>query len=232
MGRPHRFYVAPADRELRHKLWIDDGALVHQWLNVLRYKVGDELILFDGERHERLYKIELIKPSSCLLQHVTDLKVKHPERHVHLFWSLLQGHNNDLVIQKATELGVSALTPIITSRTSSGKHLNPERANRLIIEASEQCGRVNLPQLHEGSGLVEAVHTYKDKLILYFAHTEAADEPSSSRSDDLGLFIGPEGGWSKDDIKLLRENHVQAFSLGSFVLRAETAAVVAVAKLI
>ena len=231
MSRHHRFYISPTDRELRHRLWIDDKSLVHQWVNVLRYKVGDELILFDGKQHERLYKILRFKPDSCQLQHVTDLQVKQPQRHVHLFWSLLKSDKNDWLLQKCSELGVSAFTPLITSRTI-GKSFNDNRARKIIVEAAEQCGRIDIPRLHDVTDLKGSLTMHQDSgLELYFAHMEQSNQPVGlARDQSVGIYVGPEGGWNKADLKLFTSRKLTAINLGNFILRAETAAVVATSK--
>ena len=226
----HRFYISPEKLELRHRLWVDDSALVRQWSEVLCYKVGDELVLFDGQRHERLYKIERFKRDSCQLQHVTDLQPKRPKCFVHLFWTLLKPNKNDWLLQKCSELGVSAFTPITTSRTLS-RTFDDERARRIIIEATEQCGRLDIPRLHDPIDFQGALKVHKDNLKLYFVHIDAkkaARQPVKNKP--AGIYIGPEGGWEPAELDVFRQHKVLPMNLGDFTLRAETAAVVAVSQ--
>jgi RsmE family RNA methyltransferase len=119
----HRFYVGnvhdkSGPLELDYKLWVDDENIVKQWLSVLRFKVGDQLVLFNDES-ERLYKIINIEnPHSVKLQLVTEQNRKLPKKHVYLLWSLLKNDKNDFILQKATELGVRNFVPILAARTT------------------------------------------------------------------------------------------------------------------
>ncbi|MCA9348969.1 16S rRNA (uracil(1498)-N(3))-methyltransferase [Candidatus Saccharibacteria bacterium] len=225
----HRFYIPSEDRELRQELWIDDKELVHQWQKVLRFKEGDEVALFD-EECEKLYKIDRAEPNAYRLQHVTDLMRKIPAKHVYLFWSLLKKDKNDWVIQKCTELGVSNFVPIISERTENNQ-FDIERSRKIAIEATEQCGRSDIPTIHEPMSLEQAIGTYIDKLALYYTHMEA-DDVADSTEDKLGVLVGPEGGWSDAELENFRQAGLKSIQLGNFVYRAETASIVATSKLI
>ena len=230
MSHPHRFYISPEALQLRHQLWVDDRALVRQWLKVLRYKVGDELILFDGQRHERLYRIERFKQNSCQLKYITDLQPKRPKCFVHLFWALLRSNRNDWVLQKCSELGVSAFTPIVTSRTLN-RTFDNERARRIVIEAAEQCGRLDIPRLHEPIELEVALKTHQESLKSYFAHLDAKKKLASlGTGQSVGLYIGPEGGWGSAETSIFKRYKVSPISLGTLTLQAETATVIAATK--
>src|SRR6185369_17059521 len=104
--RLHRFYIDPKIVELSHSFWLHDKELQNQWLKVLRYQAGNEVVLFDGLAVERLYKIAKIADDGLQLESVTDFERKLPGKHVYLFWSLLKRDNNEWVIQKCTEIGV------------------------------------------------------------------------------------------------------------------------------
>ncbi len=104
----HRFYVGD-EIELKHDFWMHDERLQHQWVNVLRFRDGQEVVLFN-DTHERLYKIAEIKNNETHLLHVTDFERKTPKKDVYLLWSLLKKDKNDWVLQKCTELGVATLS--------------------------------------------------------------------------------------------------------------------------
>lgn len=230
--RLHRFYISPKDTELDHEVWINSPELRNQWVKVLRYREGDEVVLFDGVSIERLYKITEIEPDAIKLEMVTDFERKLPHKHVYLFWSLLKKDKNDWVIQKCTELGVSNFVPLLADR-SEKTGFSVERADKIAIEAAEQCGRSDIPHIREPLTVAEALGEYKDKVTLLICDETVSSnlEPITSKTP-LGVFVGPEGGWSETELKLFKDSNLGSLHLGHLTLRAETATVVAVTKLI
>ncbi|MEM6998128.1 MAG: RsmE family RNA methyltransferase [Patescibacteria group bacterium] len=228
--RHHRFYVGSKDRELRHDLWINDKRLLRQWLKVLRYREGDEVVLFDGVKHERLYRITQINPDAAHLAHITDLEPQRPVRKVHVFWSSLKKDKNDWVVQKCTELGVSNFTPIISGRTEN-KRVDTDRLKTIAIEAAEQCGRIDIPHIHEPMDVQQAVSSHSESTKLYFANMDGSED-SLREATDAGIFIGPEGGWNDEEIAHFVEQGMSGIKLGDMTLRAETAAIIASSKLL
>ena len=224
----HRFYLP--DVELRQKMWIHDEKLLHQWQHVLRYRVGQELALFDGERTERLYKIHKIAKDEVGLELVTELVRKTPKKEIYLFWSLLKKDNNDWVLQKCTELGVSHFVPILPERKVATE-LNVERARKIVIEAAEQCGRSDIPRVREPIEIETALNEFAGKLDLFYAEQSDDTETTIETNKPLGVFIGPEGGFTDAEKQLLDKN-CKKLLLHDFTLRAETAAIVATTKLI
>ncbi|HSX47129.1 MAG TPA: RNA methyltransferase PUA domain-containing protein, partial [Patescibacteria group bacterium] len=101
----HRFYVP--NIELKHNFWLQNHAILHQWRNVLRFQAGQEVVLFDGQSEDRLYRIAELTEREAHLEYVTDMKRQIPAQEVYLLWSLLKKDKNDWVLQKGTELGVS-----------------------------------------------------------------------------------------------------------------------------
>lgn len=113
--RLHRFYVAELSRE--HYVAVADERLLNQWRKVLRFRPGQEVILFDGQGTERLYNLNELSATVANLELVSELTTKLPSKEVTLLWSLLKKDKNDWVLQKATELGVSHLVPILAERS-------------------------------------------------------------------------------------------------------------------
>jgi 16S rRNA (uracil1498-N3)-methyltransferase len=227
--RLHRFYVSPDAYELTHEFWLKDEALRNQWQKVLRYREGDEVVLFDGVQTERLYKLVRVELDAIKLELVTEFERKLPAKHVYLFFSLLKKDKNDWVLQKCTELGVSNFVPILADR-SEKTGFNIERAQKIIIEAAEQCGRSDIPQVREPLSLEAALTEYKDKIQLLVCD-ETLDQNAQLADTPVGIFIGPEGGWTDAEFKQFQEATVGHFHLGNLTLRAETAAVAAATKL-
>lgn len=231
----HRFYAnnlhdkyGPV--ELRQHIWISDPALYNQWARVLRYKVGDELILFNGRGEDRLYKIHKIEENNVGLDLVTELEPVYPKQEVYLFFSLLKKDKNEWVLQKCTELGVSHYVPILSERTEK-TGFSEERAQKIVIEAAEQCGRSDIPSIREPLTLESALQEFNGKVQLYFA--EQHSEPQSFAQSDLpkGVFVGPEGGWTDVEKELLHAN-CNILNIAQFTLRAETACVAATQQLL
>lgn len=227
--RLHRFYCDPEGTALTHSLWLRDERLRRQWLKVLRYGAGQEVVLFDGREHELLYRISEITADAVHLQHVTEFERRLPPRQAFLLWSLLKKDNNDWVLQKATELGISNFVPLLAER-SLKTGFDTERARRIIIEAAEQCGRSDIPHVREPISLAEALHEYQAKAALYVCDMQG-EEHIAPADKAVGVLIGPEGGWTESEIQAVRNAGCGSLSLGQFTLRAETAAVVAASRL-
>jgi 16S rRNA (uracil1498-N3)-methyltransferase len=227
--RIHRFYIGN-EIELKHDFWLHDERLLHQWRNVLRFQPEQEVVLFDGLTHDRLYKIVELTEREAHLQHVTDFERKVPAKNVYLLWSLLKKDKNDWVLQKCTELGISHFFPLLADR-SEKTGFNVERAEKIVIEASEQCGRSDIPTIREPMTIQTAIEELTQKVELYICEQEGPDtiEPTDKA---VGVFIGPEGGWSDAEKSLFQEKGIKHLNLHDFTLRAETAAVAAVAKMV
>lgn len=232
MSRLHRFYADPADIELTHSFWLHDERLINQWLRVLRYREGNEVVLFDGVDQERLYKIIQVDKNAVKLELITEFERKVPKQHIYLFFSLLKKDKNDWVMQKCTELGVRNFVPILAER-SEKTGFNIERARKIVIEAAEQCGRSDIPQLREPINLDTALADYKDKASLLVAEGSlTTNYQLPTTKDATGIFIGPEGGWTESELKTFEAAGVQQLNLGDLILRAETACVAAITKLL
>lgn len=230
----HRFYVGETKSrfgalELHDHMWVNDKELVNQWLKVLRLRSGEELVLFDGQGLNRLYKITEVEPASVRLQHVTDIASKKPDKSVHLAWALLKKDNNDFILQKATELGVTHFHPVVSDRTEK-TGFDAERAHKIVIEAAEQCGRSEIPTIHEPRPIRELVGQYAAHMPVYIADMNA-EKISEATDNELMVCVGPEGGWTDQEREFFVSYGVKHLHLGMFTLRAETAAIVAVQQL-
>lgn len=226
----HRFFAGNlhdkfGDIELRQHVWVNDAALLNQWTRVLRYKVGDQLILFDGHGQDRLYKIHKIEEQSVGLDLVTELEPVYPKRELYLFFSLLKKDKNEWVLQKCTELGVSHFVPLLSDRTEK-TGFDEERALKIVTEAAEQCGRSDIPRIREPLSIQTVLDEFKGKMTLYFAEQHQGALDATNNTEPCGVFIGPEGGWT-DEEKALLEQNCTKLNIAQFTLRAETACVTA-----
>lgn len=230
----HRFYIGSrVPREIQRfgegEAWLEDKTLRHQWEKVLRFRVGETVGIFDDEK-EFLYRITAFSSNEIALEKVTEVELRRPEKKVLLGWSLLKRDNNDLILQKAVELGVTHLCPLLAER-SEKTGFDEERAMRIVIEAVEQCGRGDIPVIDEQLAPSSFISRYKDHYELYVAD-ERADEKYLASEKPVGVLIGPEGGWSDTETALFVQENLRHIHLTDFTLRAETAAIVAVSKLV
>ncbi len=231
----HRFFAGDmhdkyGPTDLRQHIWVSDKALYNQWVRVLRFQVGQELVLFNGKGEDRLYKIHKIEDTSVGLDLVTELEPNYPRREVYLFWSMLKKDKNEWVLQKCTEIGVTHFIPLLSDRTEK-TGFDEERALKIVTEAAEQCGRSDIPRVREAINLDSALEEFKGKIDLYFAEqTEASDEMGDTEKP-AGVFVGPEGGWT-DNEKSQLAAVCKKLNIAQFTLRAETACVTAATLLL
>ncbi len=226
--RLHRFFIKTPITE--QKIVIDDEDLLHQWRNVFRYNTGTELLVFNGDGKEYRTVIERIANREVVLEIVEEREGIDCSSGPILYQALIKKDNMEWIVQKATELGVSKIVPILSER-SEKKGFNLERARKIAVEASEQCGRADVPVIEDSQELLDVGF---DKNILTVAFDRSGlpiDGKLVSKDYNLTtIFIGPEGGWSEREIEKFKEAKVEIFSLGELTLRAETAAVVALSK--
>ena len=229
--RLHRFCVS---QPLGEEVVIEDVSLVHQWTNVFRYRQGDFVILFNGNGHDYRYLLKEITKTSCYLALVETTSSYIPSQKISLCLSIIKKDNFELATQKATELGVTSIIPILSSR-SEKKNLSLDRLKKIVIEASEQCGRGDIPFISPIITLEEALASitpHQHGVVLNMGGTSFATAKNDIKNKETVLFVGPEGGWSDEDLLLIRKRGVQEYSLGESVLRAETAAIAASTLLI
>lgn len=225
--RIHRFYTKEAIREKTFD--VTDRDMLHQWKKVFRYNVGSQVIMFDGCGVDYLCMISSLRNLGATLSVIREMK-NNPERkrNVWLCASIIKKDNFDFVIEKGTEIGVNHFVPILAER-SEKKRVNNDRLKKITIEASEQSGRGDIPFIHETMKLEEVLQ--KDLLpnsafYLDFSGENINELLKSGPHKDTSVFIGPEGGWSEDEVKIFEKYNIKAISLGDQVLRAETASVV------
>jgi 16S rRNA (uracil1498-N3)-methyltransferase len=204
--------------------------------NVMRLGVGDRVLLFNGRDGEWLAEITALRRSACTLTARERIRPQSGGPDIHYLFAPLKMARLDYMVQKATEMGVAALCPVITWRTIA-ERVKLERMRANAIEAAEQCGVLRLPEIHEPLRLDAALRDWPGTRALIFAD-EAA--PIASPLEALAcvpqgpaaLLIGPEGGFDEAEREALRRlPFVHAISLGPRIMRADTAAVAALALL-
>ena len=229
--RLHRFYVS---QPLGEDVVINDVSIIKQWSKVFRYTIGDFVILFNGNGDDITFSISSLVAKECKLTRVDTASSYIPSKKITLYLSCIKKDNFELVVQKATELGITTIVPIISER-SEKKNLNEGRLIKIAIEASEQCSRGDIPSISTIVSLEKALkslQTTKDtfSFVLQIGGTpirEVSIQEKITSSASGTIFIGPEGGWSPEEESLFTESGITSISLGQTVLRAETAAIVA-----
>jgi 16S rRNA (uracil1498-N3)-methyltransferase len=229
--RLHRFYINKT-LGYEHER-VTDERLIHQWRDVFRFNVGSEMIIFDGGGKEFNVVIEKITRAEAVLKIFAERQGVVPERKIVLCQSLIKKDKMEWVVEKATELGVSKIIPIISER-SEKKSLNMERANKIAIEASEQSGRATIPEILEpvdlSTELLEEIKKRGFDLVGFDSSGEPAKESLNISKDltaGLAIFVGPEGGWTNKELNLFADAGATIYSLCKLTLRAETAAIAA-----
>lgn len=223
----------------KNKLVVDNFEYKHL-VRVLRKKEGDELTITDGERN--IYNCRIIKINkdnlSCEIIS-KDFNLYEPDINISLYIAPLRNSGRfEFAIEKAVELGVSSIHPVITeftvSKTSAG-FSKAERLKKIIIGAMGQSQRCLLPKLYETidfKKMIDETAAEKNKIVMYEYSHDSTEIKLNKESEGLCLLIGPEGGFSNSEIQSLQENNWHVKSLGKRKLRAETAAIVSVFDII
>lgn len=239
--RLHRFFI---EEHLRNKksITLYEADIIHQLKDVFRVRAGDQLILLDNSGFEYISEIVMIasgKAEIKIIDSAAALNVPHKE--VWLFASLIKKDHYEWVLEKCTELGVSHFVPMVSDRTEK-KDLNIDRAHKIVKEASEQSGRGIMPTIHDVRSFTDALtHAEENNIKIFSFHVggESLDKEKvfnkqstlekslgiPQEKQAIGIFIGPEGGWSDKEVSMFKEKNIPLYSLGNQVLRAETAAI-------
>lgn len=206
-----------------------DGAPAHYLGNVLRLKEGGELLLFDGKSGEWLAKIALARKGRMTVVAERQTRQQEAVPDLWLAFAPVKKGRVDWLVEKAVELGVARLVPVITQRTIVDK-LNLERMRAHIVEAAEQCGRTVLAEIDAPVKLDAFLQARDPARTLYFADETGGEPAAAAFAPGPALILtGPEGGFTPDEAAAIRAApNACAISLGPRILRAETAALAAV----
>jgi 16S rRNA (uracil1498-N3)-methyltransferase len=197
--------------------------------NVMRLGIGAELLVFDGFSGEWLARIAEVakKRMSLVVERQTREAESIPD--VWLAFAPVKRAQTDWLVEKATELGVAQLVPVMTQRTVA-ERVRLDRLESIAIEAAEQCGRTRVPQIAEPLHLARFVGELDPARHFYFAD-ETGGEPIAAafREGPAIILVGPEGGFTDEERSLAVGAGAVSISLGPRILRAETAALAVLA---
>ncbi|MHA6298422.1 16S rRNA (uracil(1498)-N(3))-methyltransferase [Devosia sp. CAU 1758] len=204
---------------------------------VLRKAVGDEVVLFNGRDGAWLCRLTGDSKKSVALESVEQIAPQTPPSDLWYGFAPLKSERLDYVIQKAVEMGVGIIQPVMTQFTQVHR-LKPERLAANAIEAAEQCEVLSVPVLAPDISLGQLlegwVQAHGDRKLVFADESAASSSPVTAleqlKGQSIGLLIGPEGGFSDAEReKLMAQPYVVPISLGPRILRADTAAVAALA---
>lgn len=239
-----RFYAPP--QEINGPIATLSRDETHHLTRVLRLKPGDEAFVFDGVGREYRCNFLKVEQDRARLEVIEELldSVESPVR-ITLGQSLAKGERFDLIVQKATELGVSSIVPLLADHadvklTGEGREKRLERWQRISLEALKQCGRrtiveignpMSVRQLLDIETPLPREQHIEARVVFVFSEKGGAvvEAALAGTADASGVtvLVGPEGGWSDAEIGLFTERCVKSVTLGPRILRTETAAIVA-----
>lgn len=235
-----RFYAAPDNFQANEiTLGLDETRHLH---DVLRLSEGERVQVFDGDGREFLCEIARIEKRATRLIVVETIVSKSPESKLDLALgvALLKGEKFDLVVQKACELGVSKIIPLVTKRCdvrirdAADAEKRVERWRRIALEAAKQSGRAQLLLIEapvDFETFLESAAAKKNEKFVLFAETGGESFAQIEATEKLTAIIGAEGGWENAEIEAARIQNFQIVTFGGRILRAETAAIAIAAVL-
>ncbi|HTK39033.1 MAG TPA: 16S rRNA (uracil(1498)-N(3))-methyltransferase [Pyrinomonadaceae bacterium] len=222
-----RFY-APTQNFEKVAAFLDENETRHL-RDVLRLREGAEISVFDGEGREFLCEVLKIGKKRSDLQVISETLPPAPESPLDLTLApaLIKGEKFDMVVQKAVELSVERLTPLITHRCDvklKDRSNKTERWRRIALEAAKQSGRARLTQIDEP---VEFSSLLKSDIrgMIMFSERGGGNFENVPTKKEITAITGPEGGWEDSEIEAARDAGAAIITLGGRILRAETAAV-------
>ena len=203
---------------------------------VLRAKVDEEIVICDGYGTDYRCRLIGINKKQVLAEIIEKFKNENePDLKITLFQGLPKGDKMELVIQKCIEIGVDKIVPVMTENTvvkigdkAEKKNI---RWNKIAESAAKQCGRGKIPHVDKIISFKEAIESIKDldtAIIPYEKETKNSIKKFATnfKGNSIGIFIGPEGGFSEEEIALCKENGIESVTLGKRILRTETAGLV------
>ena len=226
---PRLFVAGPL---VQHVPVVVDGQHAHYLSRVMRVSEGDAVILCDDTTGEWAARVSAVTKRDVILIPEILLRPREQVPDFTLCAALLKKDRFDLVLEKACELGVRKIQPVLTRRCVADK-LNLDRARAVLVEAAEQCARTALPEIAAPVKLEALLRDWPTETALFFADEnggENAAQQFAAQTGPAALLTGPEGGFDEAErsaVRALPQTH--AITLGPRVLRGETAAIAATA---
>ncbi len=229
--KPHiRLYI-PGEYAPGHMLAPSPNQ-AHYLAQVMRLREGDSIAVFNGSDGQWLAEIAQVTKKSVMLALKNRQMAQIYSPDLWLAFAPIK-NKTELVVEKATELGVSKILPVFMKHNVVTK-VNKEKLEAHAIEAAEQCERHDVPVIEEHKNLAALIASWPKDRLLFFGDESGGGQPLGETLQPMlwgkyGIVIGPEGGFSSDERQILRQPFVKPFSMGPRILRADTAAVAALA---
>ncbi|AXV14517.1 16S rRNA (uracil(1498)-N(3))-methyltransferase [Neorhizobium sp. SOG26] len=230
--RMQRLFVdAPLGADARYEVTPEQ---FNYLANVLRMDEGSEVLVFNGRDGEWRAKITFPSRKKIQLHAVEQTQPQPPTPDLHYLFAPLKVGRLDYLVQKAVEMGAGLLQPVMTQHVQ-GKITNLDRLQANVVEAAEQCGILSVPEVVAPKRLSDLLDSWPtERRIIFCDEGDESQNPlpilSRIEETQLALLVGPEGGFSEEERQLLRAlPFVTAIPLGPRILRADTAAVAALA---
>lgn len=215
-------------------LRIHNADLLHQLIKVLRFRKGEKCMLLDGRGKKAPAEILELHKKEAVFEVGPVEGCQIPKKDLHLFCALSKKPATfELILQKATELGVRSITPLITERCQVREVRKEQRLELILKEAFEQSEGCFLPELRAATPLKEVLGDFPEGAFLVGEPREENPPLSQALTDGrINLVIGPEGGFSEEELGLMKAAGAQFFRLGEQILRMETAAIAGMALVV
>lgn len=210
---------------VENEIILSNLADIHYLIKVMRLKEGHCFLLFNSSHGEFLVLIKSIKPKELILSKLQKTRDAFKELKINLIFSPIKQNRMIYLLEKATELGVTTLTPIITRHTITDK-FNIDKWQIYVKEAAEQSNRLSVPEIKPLVKFDNFLKNWNEEHIYFCNETEKESSFIQTKKEyPMNILIGPEGGFSAPEIQILKDkNYIKSVSLGTLILRTETAA--------
>jgi 16S rRNA (uracil1498-N3)-methyltransferase len=233
---PPRFLAAAIDASASTaRLSSDEARHLSQ---VLRLGAGDEIAVFDGVGHEFLARVESVDRTGARLRLIEPIDAApEPAVRLTLAQAFLKGEKMDDVVRDATMMGVAAIEPLISEHTARHPGRTQDRWKKITIASAKQCGRAFVPSVGAGTRFADWLPADKSEMRLFLIEPSAnlightVSTLAGARPASASLLVGPEGGWSPDEIDAAVRAGYVPITLGRRTLRADAVPIVAIGVL-
>ncbi len=223
----------PGKLSLKNPIKLENNQ-VHYLINVMRKKLDDSILVFNSVNGEFLGNILEIYKNTIIIDIIKKTREVKIENDIWLLFAPVKKSPTEYIVQKGTELGVSKIIPIITERTIT-KKLNLKRMQDIAIESSEQSERITIPKVCNLTKLKDLITNWNNERIIFFCDetmrknkANKIDFQNFSTKPFGAILVGPEGGFSTNEINYLKEKRfIRPIDLGPRILRADTAVIAA-----